>query len=200
MSSSSLQSAGKALTGESEMPKFKRASTALDLPWYAPMDGGRTTTYERNVSLCEAVGDQAKKRLYLYKDRLPKEALAAEAIATGSAKAMADMPGVSVTLDPRIKGLMRTISENEGTRLKVRADPEFVNDIKRKQKIDHVTTIFTDVRMPADDMSNFQHFFKDFSRDAGPVDKANFMKKTPAKEYAEAVIKNRKMMEPDKGA
>ncbi|CAE7270013.1 dusp1-b [Symbiodinium pilosum] len=86
---------------------------------------------------------------------LPREFLAQEAIATGSAKVRASQPDAPVHMDPKVKRLMREIAVSEGLRQEVVMDPAFVADIKRKHKVDHVTSIFTDPRLPADDCSTY---------------------------------------------
>ncbi|CAE8743955.1 unnamed protein product, partial [Polarella glacialis] len=120
---------------------------------------------------------------------LPKEMLSVEAIQIGTAKARAEMPNAPATLDPKIRRLMRELQESEGGRVKVNMDPEFVADIKRKHKVDHVTSIFTDPRLPIDDISTTQLKYQYMGDMAGPVDKKFFFKKNQYSEYVEARAK-----------
>mmetsp|Transcript_6725 Transcript_6725/g.7913 ORF Transcript_6725/g.7913 Transcript_6725/m.7913 type:complete len:192 (-) Transcript_6725:173-748(-) len=180
---------------------FKTPQTPFTLSYYAPHDGGRRTTYEREISTCEAVGDQGKSRAYLKMDRLPREFLAQEAIATGSAKVRREQPDAPAHMDPKVKRLMREIAVSEGMRQEVVMNPEFVADIKRKHKVDHVTSIFTDPRLPADDCStyNLRHQFQGHLADR--VDKKHFLQKNFYSEYVEALAKQQGlMMEKNKGA
>eukprot|EP00933_Yihiella_yeosuensis_P053278 TRINITY_DN51490_c0_g1_i1.p1 TRINITY_DN51490_c0_g1~~TRINITY_DN51490_c0_g1_i1.p1 ORF type:complete len:199 (+),score=48.45 TRINITY_DN51490_c0_g1_i1:114-710(+) len=170
---------------------FKPPTTPFTLLHYAAPDGGRRTTYEREVSNCEAVGEKGKRRAYLNADRLPKELLSKEAIETGTAKARAEMANAPAVLDPKIRGLMRQIAESEGTLTKVAMDPEFVQDIKRKHKVDHVTSIFTDPRLPQDDISTTTLHHQDMVSKAPRPDKKFFMKKNFYSEYVEAVVKQK---------
>eukprot|EP00439_Symbiodinium_sp_Y106_P037960 s1526_g4.t1 len=179
---------------------FRPPVTPFTLLHYAAPDGGRRTTYEREVSTCEAVGDQAKSRAYLKMDRLPREFLAQEAIATGSAKVRASQPDAPVHMDPKIKRLMREIAISEGHRQEVVMDPAFVNDIRRKHKIDHFTSILTDPRLPTDDCSTYslQHQYEGHLADR--VDKKHFLQKNTYSEYVEALGKQKGlMMDKNKG-
>ncbi|CAE8682480.1 unnamed protein product [Polarella glacialis] len=126
---------------------------------------------------------------FLRRMRLPKEMLSVEAIQIGTAKARAEMPNAPATLDPKIRRLMRELQESEGGRVKVNMDPEFVADIKRKHKVDHVTSIFTDPRLPIDDISTTQLKYQYMGDMAGPVDKKFFFKKNQYSEYVEARAK-----------
>mmetsp|Transcript_7632 Transcript_7632/g.18285 ORF Transcript_7632/g.18285 Transcript_7632/m.18285 type:complete len:192 (-) Transcript_7632:80-655(-) len=180
---------------------FRPPVTPFTLLHYAAPDGGRRTTYEREVSTCEAVGDQAKSRAYLKMDRLPREFLAQEAIATGSAKVRASQPDAPVHMDPKIKRLMREIAISEGHRQEVVMDPAFVQDIRRKHKIDHFTSILTDPRLPTDDCSTYslQHQYEGHLADR--VDKKHFLQKNIYSEYVEALGKQKGlMMDKNKGA
>mmetsp|Transcript_21260 Transcript_21260/g.40012 ORF Transcript_21260/g.40012 Transcript_21260/m.40012 type:complete len:192 (-) Transcript_21260:124-699(-) len=180
---------------------FKPPSTPFTLAYFAAPDGGRRTTYEREISTCEAVGDQGKDRVYLKTDRLPREFLSQEAIATGSAKVRSQQPDAPVTMDPKVRRLMREIAVSEGQRQAVVMDPTFVADIKRKHKVDHVTSIFTDPRLPADDCSTYtlQHQFEGHLADR--VDKKHFLQKNFYSEYVEALAKQKGlMMDKNKGA
>mmetsp|Transcript_59207 Transcript_59207/g.105207 ORF Transcript_59207/g.105207 Transcript_59207/m.105207 type:complete len:187 (+) Transcript_59207:68-628(+) len=170
---------------------FKPPSTALSLAYFAPHDGGRTTTYEREISTCEAVGDNGKSRQYLTCDRLPKDFLSKEAIEVGNAKARAAMPNAPIRLDPKVRRLMNEIAVAEGTRQQTKMDPEFVDDMKRKAKIDHVTTIFTDPRMPVDDCGTTHLRHHEMGHLADKVDKKHFLQKNFYSEYNEAKAKQK---------
>lgn len=159
-----LRNAGKTLSQSPSEPVFRPARTALTLDFYAPHDGGRTSSYEVDISTHDAVGDCVKKRVYLKQGRLPKEFLSKEAIATGSAKALSKMPNASVTLCPHIRGMMRDIAESEGSRLKTH-DNDLVEEIRLKHKTDHVSGVFTDPRMPTDDVGTTHLYHIDFHRD-----------------------------------
>mmetsp|Transcript_104367 Transcript_104367/g.301914 ORF Transcript_104367/g.301914 Transcript_104367/m.301914 type:complete len:202 (+) Transcript_104367:79-684(+) len=188
----SLRNAGKTLSQSASSPVFRPARTPLTLDFYAPHDGGRRSSYEIDISTHDAVGDCVKKRVYLKQGRLPKEFLSKEAIATGSAKALSKMPNASVTLCPRIRGMMRDIAESEGARQKVH-DSDLVDEIRAKHKVDHVSGIFTDPRMPSDDVGTTHFAHIDFHRDPDTekLDKTHFQKKTFYTDYTEAVIKNK---------
>eukprot|EP00930_Biecheleria_cincta_P058725 TRINITY_DN44520_c0_g1_i1.p1 TRINITY_DN44520_c0_g1~~TRINITY_DN44520_c0_g1_i1.p1 ORF type:complete len:210 (-),score=34.45 TRINITY_DN44520_c0_g1_i1:142-720(-) len=177
---------------------FKPPATALTLSYFAAPDGGRKTTYEREVSNCEAVGDQGKKRQYLKMDRLPREFLSKEAIEVGNAKAARELPNAPAHLDPKLKLLMKQIAIAEGTRSETSMDPEFVDDIKRKHKIDHVTSIFTDPRLPTDDCSTYSMRHHEMGHLADRVDKKHFLQKNSYSEYVEALVKQKGLMA-DKG-
>ncbi|CAK9100867.1 unnamed protein product [Durusdinium trenchii] len=180
---------------------LKTPQTPFTLSYYAPHDGGRRTTYEREISNCEAVGDQGKSRAYLKMDRLPREFLAQEAIATGSAKVRREQPDAPAHMDPKVKRLMREIAVSEGMRQEVAMNPEFVADIKRKHKVDHVTSIFTDPRLPSDDCSTYNLHNQFQGHLADRVDKKHFLQKNFYSEYVEALAKQKGlMMEKNKGA
>eukprot|EP00405_Crypthecodinium_cohnii_P009659 CAMPEP_0206431794 /NCGR_PEP_ID=MMETSP0324_2-20121206/7559_1 /ASSEMBLY_ACC=CAM_ASM_000836 /TAXON_ID=2866 /ORGANISM="Crypthecodinium cohnii, Strain Seligo" /LENGTH=191 /DNA_ID=CAMNT_0053897755 /DNA_START=191 /DNA_END=763 /DNA_ORIENTATION=+ len=186
----SLKAAGRSMS-QPQLPKFVPARTALTLDYYMPHDGGRTTTYEIDISTHDAVGDCKKQRVYLKRDRLPKEFLAQEAIATGSRKSAANLPNASVTICPKINRLIREIQESEGTRPKMH-DQELVDEIRHKHKVDHVSGVFTDPRMPLDDVGTTHLTHIDYTHDpAMNVDRTHFQKKTFYREYAEAVIKQK---------
>eukprot|EP00931_Biecheleriopsis_adriatica_P006069 TRINITY_DN107527_c0_g1_i1.p1 TRINITY_DN107527_c0_g1~~TRINITY_DN107527_c0_g1_i1.p1 ORF type:complete len:206 (-),score=41.75 TRINITY_DN107527_c0_g1_i1:155-736(-) len=177
---------------------FRPPSTALTLAYFAAHDGGRKTTYEREIANGEAVGDNGKTRAYLKMDRLPRELLSKEAIECGTAKARAEMPDAPVTMDPKIKRLMREINVSEGLRQKTTMDPEFVDDIRRKHKVDHVTTIFTDPRGPLDDCSTTTIKHHEMGHLADRVDKKHFLQKNFYSEYVECLAKQKGLMM-DKG-
>eukprot|EP00440_Ansanella_granifera_P029602 gb/GFBE01032154.1/.p1 GENE.gb/GFBE01032154.1/~~gb/GFBE01032154.1/.p1 ORF type:complete len:192 (+),score=55.85 gb/GFBE01032154.1/:1-576(+) len=183
-----------ALQAAAEDIVFRPPSTALTLSYFAAPDGGRRTTYEREISTCDAVGENGKARAYLKMDRLPKEFLSREAIEVGTAKARAELPNAPVHMDPKIKRLMREIAVAEGTRVKTAMDPEFVEDIKRKHKVDHVTTIFTDPRLPTDDCSTYTLRHQDMNHLADKPDKRHNLQKNFYSEYVEALAKQKGLM------
>eukprot|EP00927_Polykrikos_kofoidii_P062095 TRINITY_DN56919_c0_g1_i1.p1 TRINITY_DN56919_c0_g1~~TRINITY_DN56919_c0_g1_i1.p1 ORF type:complete len:192 (-),score=28.67 TRINITY_DN56919_c0_g1_i1:435-1010(-) len=167
---------------------FQTPPSALKLEYWAAADGGLKSTYEREVSCGAAVGDQKKERVYLSSSRLPREVLSQEAIAVGTLKARSELPGASITLDPQINMMMRQIQESEGTRQKVVMDPEFIQDIKRKHKVDHITTVFTEPRRPMENLSTYanRHHVDPTGLQSEEVDRTFFFKKNSYTEYVEA--------------
>eukprot|EP00929_Paragymnodinium_shiwhaense_P015640 TRINITY_DN123739_c0_g1_i1.p1 TRINITY_DN123739_c0_g1~~TRINITY_DN123739_c0_g1_i1.p1 ORF type:complete len:201 (+),score=60.31 TRINITY_DN123739_c0_g1_i1:93-695(+) len=191
-----MPSGSASLTRAGSAVAFNPPPNPLCLQFYADHQPW-STSYEREVSKGEAVGDQKKKRACLNCDRLPKELLLKEAIDSGTSKARIGAPDAPARLDPYIKRLMREVQESEG-RQKVRMDPEFVKDVKRRQKIDHVTTLMTEPRRPEDDMSSFMINQRDMflnnvtapgMPDGPPLDKRYYLKKNSYSEYVECRAK-----------
>eukprot|EP00913_Durusdinium_trenchii_P033525 g31385.t1 len=97
-------------------------------------------------------------------------------------------------MDPKVKRLMREIAVSEGMRQEVAMNPEFVADIKRKHKVDHVTSIFTDPRLPSDDCSTYNLHNQFQGHLADRVDKKHFLQKNFYSEYVEALAKQKGLM------
>jgi len=174
-------------------PCFQPPRTALKMDFYASHDGGFRTTYECEVANGDAVGDQGKARQYLKAGRLPREFLSKEAIQVGTAKARSDMPDGPVVLDPQVRRLMREIQKSEGTRQQVKMDPDTVDSIRRKHRVDHVTGIWSDPRRDSDDLTQYglKHVDLVSKEERASIDKRNFNQKTFYTEYVEAYQRQR---------
>eukprot|EP00933_Yihiella_yeosuensis_P083005 TRINITY_DN97072_c0_g1_i1.p1 TRINITY_DN97072_c0_g1~~TRINITY_DN97072_c0_g1_i1.p1 ORF type:complete len:196 (+),score=33.92 TRINITY_DN97072_c0_g1_i1:120-707(+) len=168
---------------------FTPPVTALSLMYYGAPDGGLTTTYEKELSRCEATGEHGKRSAYLTGGQLPKEYLAQEAVEIGTSKPRAKMPNAPAVLDPKIRRLMREVNETDPSKLKVAMDPKFVQDIRRANKVDHITGIFSVPKQPQDGLTIKQSDHLDFVSKLPPPDKKHFLKKNVNSEYVEALVK-----------
>merc|ERR1711924_220102 len=167
---------------EQQIP-FHPPDTALTLHHYRAADGGRTSSYVREISTHDGPrGSEGR--------RAPKKQ---EVGGLGSAGKTGPLvrSGSSVVLHPEIQRLVMACRQAEGMEINPRAGLEDIQEIKRKHKTDHVSGIFTDPKRDRDQLSTYTQVYQDLSRGQPEPDKKFFMKKTSATEYAEAVIKNK---------
>eukprot|EP00747_Dinoflagellata_sp_TGD_P162767 gnl/TRDRNA2_/TRDRNA2_180742_c0_seq1.p1 gnl/TRDRNA2_/TRDRNA2_180742_c0~~gnl/TRDRNA2_/TRDRNA2_180742_c0_seq1.p1 ORF type:complete len:225 (+),score=23.71 gnl/TRDRNA2_/TRDRNA2_180742_c0_seq1:63-737(+) len=108
-------------------------------------------------------------------------------------------PGLRpVASDPNIRQLMREIIETEtgAADADVNADPMFVRDIARRQKIDHITGIMIYPRRPIDDVANTHVQYNRHDSYACP--KGFHRQKNMYTDYVETWVKQKHLMA-DKG-